>query len=767
MQPLTPDSASATPNDRFDLSIAGMTCAACVRRVEKSLQSVAGVVGATVNLATQKATVQTEPGLVTADALSDAVVRAGYKVLPEPRPTTIRKAAQPHDPDANTGDAEPREIRNELIASASLTLPLLVLAMSHGRIDGTETLAGRLAQLFLATPVVFGPGRRFLRLALAAARHHASDMNTLVSIGVLAAWGYSAVAVLAPGLFPHADHGVLPHLYFEAAASIITFVLLGKWLEAGARKRLGEAVRGLIALVPSTAHRLHSNDAVEDVALEQLAAGDLLLVRPGERIPSDAVVVRGASAVDESMFTGEALPVDKSAGDSVFGGSLNQSGSLVVRITQLGRDTAVSRIVDAVEQAQSGKAPIARLADVVSGYFVPVVIAIASVTLITWIVLDPTSAGLAVAVERFVAVLVIACPCALGLATPAAVAVGTGRGAELGVLIKGGPALETASRVDSIFLDKTGTLTSGKPTLTEVIPHAGFEGQRLLSLVASLERESEHPVARAIVQGANDRGAGLFAASEFVSAPGGGVEGRVDGQHVRVGTRAWLAAAGIDSDLLEADADQLARRGRTPSFVAVDGQLVGLIAISDPPAPAAKHVVQAVRDLGVEVTMLTGDRKQTADAIAGELDIAKVVAELRPEDKARWVIQAREQGRIVAMVGDGINDAPALAAAHVGIAIGTGTDIAVAAADVALMRGGISALPIALRLARATMTTIRQNLFWAFVYNAIGIPIAAGALHAWTGWSLSPVLASAAMSLSSVSVLANSLRLKWFRPQSD
>ena len=557
----------------------------------------------------------------------------------------------------------------------------------------------------------------------------------------------------------------MAHLYFEAAAAIVTFVLLGKWLETGARLRLGEAVRGLIALVPSTAHRLLEGDAIEDVSLDRLAVGDRVLVRPGERVPSDGAVVRGISAVDESMFTGEGLPVDKAQGDAVFGGSLNQSGSLVVRITKLGEQTALSRIIEAVEQAQAGKAPIARLADTVSSYFVPVVIGTAVLTLIAWFAYDPTVSGLAVAIERFVAVLVIACPCALGLATPAAVAVGTGRGAQLGVLIKGGAALETASRIDSVFLDKTGTLTAGKPSLTDVLPGRGFETKELLSLVASLEQESEHPLARAIVRGAEERGVVLTPASEFVSEPGRGVEGRVGTKLVRVGTRAWLSAAGIDPSALEAEADRLARAGRTPSFVAVNGQLAGVIAISDQAEPAAKSVIEQLRAAGIEITMLTGDRKQTAGAIARELQITNIIAELRPENKAQLVTQARERGFVVAMVGDGINDAPALAAADVGVAMGTGTDIAVASADVALMRGGIAALPTALSLARATMSTIRQNLFWAFVYNVVGIPIAAGALYAWTDWSLSPVLASAAMSLSSVSVLANSLRLKWFQPQ--
>ncbi|MGN6106104.1 MAG: copper-translocating P-type ATPase, partial [Kofleriaceae bacterium] len=618
-------------------------------------------------------------------------------------------------------------------------------------------------QLALATPVMFGPGRRFLRLAWAALRHRTADMNTLVSIGALAAWGYSTFALLVPRAFPHAEHGVLPHLYFEAAAAIVTFVLLGKLLETRARKRLSDAVRGLIALVPRTARVVTRDGTERDVGVEALAVGDLVLVRPGERIPTDGEVMRGTSAVDESMLTGESLPVDKQPGAPVFGGTLNQSGALTFRVTRTGGDTALARIVEAVEQAQGSRAPIARLADVVSAYFVPIVIGIATVALVAWFAIDPGTGGLAVAVERFVAVLVIACPCALGLATPAAVAVGTGRGAELGILVKGGAVLEAASRVDTVLLDKTGTVTEGKPTLTDVVDASGRGELALLALVGSVERQSEHPIAQAIVNGAIARGAALDEASAFAMVVGAGVEGRVQGTQVRIGTRAWLQAAGISTAPLDDTAEQLAAKGRTPSYVALDGALAGLVAIADRPAPAARRAIAELKEAGIEVAMVTGDREGTARAVAAELGIERVFAEVRPEDKARIVAEQRARGRTVAMVGDGINDAPALAGAHVGIAIGTGTYIAVAAADIALLRGGIESLPRALRLARSTLRTIRQNLFWAFIYNLVGIPIAAGALYPLTGWLLSPILASAAMSLSSVSVLLNSLRLRRFR----
>ncbi len=747
-----------------ELPIRGMTCASCVRRVERALLGVPGVESASVNFATQRASVSFDAARADREGLVGAVVNAGYEV---PAPAPVEASAGRNDvasrADAleDVGRREERGLRRDFAIAAALSVPLLVLGMSHGAIPGTDGALGNWLSLALATPIVLFSGRRFFRLAWVALRHRAADTNTLVALGTGAAYGYSVVATVAPGLFPHAEHGVMPHVYFEAAGAILAFVLLGKLLETRARKRLSDAVRGLVALVPSHATRLRG-DEEETVPVDALASGDHVLVRPGERVPVDALVVRGRSAVDESMLTGESLPVDKREGDEVASGTLNQGGSLALQVLRTGEDTALARIVEAVESAQGSRAPIARLADVVSGYFVPIVLGIALVTGLVWLALDPTATGFATAVERFVAVLVIACPCALGLATPAAVAVGTGRGAELGVLVKGGAALEAASRVDTVLLDKTGTLTTGKAELQAVVDTSGLPAGRLLALVASLENESEHPLARAIVDGAKARGATLEAVIDFHMEPGYGVEGRVGGQRVRVGTGAWLARAAVDTTMLEESADRLARRGQTPSFVAVDGALAGLVAVADRPAPAAAETVRALRAMGIEVAMVTGDRRATAAAIAEELGIGRVFAEVRPEQKAGVVAEERGRGRIVAMVGDGINDAPALAAAHVGVAMGTGTDVAMATADVALLRGGIGALPVALRLARKTMGTIRQNLFWAFVYNVVGIPIAAGLLYPWTGWLLSPVLASAAMSLSSVSVLLSSLRLRGF-----
>ncbi len=738
----------------IELDVTGMTCAACVRRIEKALRAVDGVEEASVNLPLERATVRVDPSRAGREQLVAAIRKAGYDVVEHAPTDDLAKAADTREA---ADERERRALKRDFVISAVLTVPLLVVAMSHGAIPAFDGPIGRWLQFALTTPIVLGPGRRFFRLAWAALRHRSADMNTLIALGTGAAWIYSTVAVAFPRLFPHAEHGMMPHLYFEAAGAVITFVLLGKLLETRARKRLADAVRGLVALQPKNARRLAGEDE-EEVPIERLRSGDLVLVRPGERVPTDGEVVRGTSAVDESMLTGESMPVDKAAGARVFAGTLNQSGSLIFRVTRTGKGTALARIVEAVEQAQGSKAPIARLADVVSGWFVPVVVGIALVTFIAWLLLDPTAEGVATAVERFVAVLVIACPCALGLATPAAVAVGTGRGAELGVLVKGGAALEAASRIDNVLLDKTGTLTAGKPALTDVVA-SGVDEMELLWLVASVERESEHPIARAIVDGALERGARPQRAEHFASVPGGGVEGRVEGRRVRVGTAAWL---GVDTSPLEEQADALAALGRTPSFVAVDGRLAGLVAVADRPTDEAKRTVAALRAMGIEVAMVTGDRERTARAVAAELGIENVHAEVKPEDKASVVAAERARGRTVAMVGDGVNDAPALAGADVGVAIGTGTDIAVAAADVALLRGGIAGLPTALRLARATLRNIRQNLFWAFVYNVVGIPLAAGALYAWTGWLLSPVFASAAMSLSSVSVLLNALRLRRF-----
>jgi len=759
--------STITPNDdahedacRIDLPVEGMTCAACVRRIERALQATDGIHEAKVNLVTRTATVTFNARKTTRATLIAAIEKAGYSV---PASISIDDAHMAPAERARAADesldSENRVLWRNFIIAASISVPLLVLGMSHGRIPGADGTIGRYVQLALATIVMVGPGRRFFRLAWTALRHRSADMNTLVSLGTGAAWLYSAIAVIAPGLFPHAAHGVRPHVYFEAAGAIVTFVLLGKILETRARRRLTDAVRGLVSLQPKTARRLRG-DSEDEIPTANLIPGDIVRVRPGERLPSDGEVISGVSAIDESMLTGESIPIDKSVGSTVFGGTLNQSGQLIVRITKTGSETALAQIVEAVEDAQGSKAPIARLADTVSGIFVPVVLSLATIAFVAWLIVDPTATGLSVAVERFVAVLVIACPCALGLATPAAVAVGTGRGAELGLLVKGGSALEAASHVDTVLVDKTGTLTAGRPTLSAVRSIGEYSENELMHLVGSAELGSEHPVAKALVDGARARNLVLIEPEAFQADAGSGVVARVAGREVRIGTARYLSEHHLDATPLEELAESLATNGNTPSFVAIDGHLAGVVAVADLPTAEAKNSVRALQQLGVRIAMVTGDREATARAVARELGIDGVFAEVRPEDKARIVFEERAKGRIVAMVGDGINDAPALAGAHVGIAVASGTDIAVAAADIALLRGGIASLPVALGLARATMRTIRQNLFWAFIYNVIGIPIAAGALYPLTGWLLSPVLASAAMSMSSVSVLLSSLRLR-------
>ncbi len=740
----------------YEPSLTGMSCAVCVRRIERALDAVPGVEAASVNFATGRATVHYDATRTAPAELAAAVERAGYGVAPAPQESVTPSVASPH------ADAEEqRALRRDFLIALVFTAPLLVLAMSHGALVSTDNRAMRFLQLILATGVVLGPGRRFLAPGWQALRRLSPDMNSLIAIGALAAWGYSTVAVLLPEVFPSGQHDP-PHLYFEAAAAILTFVTLGRLLEAGARRRLRDAVEGLVALVPPRARRVTSQGE-EEVPVAVLAVGDQIVVRPGERIAADGVVVEGGSTVDEAMLTGESMPVAKRAGDSVYGGTLNHAGALTIELERTGSATALAQIIDAVEAAQGSRPPIARLADQVSAYFVPIVVAVAALAAAAWLLFDPSGAGLAVAVERFVAVLVIACPCALGLATPAAVAVGTGRGAELGALFKGGAVLEAASRVDTVFLDKTGTITEGAPQVTDLVAVGRRSEAEILAIAAAVEHKSEHPLAAAITRAARERGV-LWSSSAhgFAATAGGGVGAVIDGQRVRVGSSSWLGEAGIDTTAAEDLADALARQGRTPVLVAVDAAVVGIIAIADRPARGAAAVVAALAALGVEVAMVTGDRQDTARAIADEVGIATVYAEMRPEAKAALVAQAQRGGKRVAMVGDGINDAPALATADVGIAIGSGTDIAVAAADVSLLGGTLDALPQALRLARRSMRIIRQNLFWAFAYNVVGIPLAAGALYPWTGWLLSPLFASAAMSLSSVSVLVNSLRLRRF-----
>ncbi|MCB9876957.1 MAG: copper-translocating P-type ATPase [Planctomycetes bacterium] len=759
------DETDSPAMERTTIDITGMTCAACVRRVERALQKLDGVADATVNLATQQAQASFDPARVSRPQLDAAIVDAGYGVLqpPDPEPPTSPQGDD-SSPAASTTSARERADLDErrsqlrsLAVAATATVPLLVMGMSHGAIPFAASHAGRITQFALASIVLFGPGMRFLRGGTAALRHRSPDMNTLVSLGAMAAWAWSTVATFAPQWFAHGEHE-LPHVYFEATGAILGFILLGKFLESRARWRLGDAVRQLHAMVPAHARRVEAG-AEHEVPVAALRVGDVVRVRPGERAPVDGVVTDGASAFDESLLTGESVPVDKAVGDRIVGGSMNTTGAVLLRVDRVGRDTALARIAAAVEEAQGSRAPIARFADRASAVFVPIVLALAAITFGAWWLQQPDSGGLAVAIEYTVAVLVIACPCALGLATPAAVAVAAGRGAELGVLFRNGAAVEQASHVDTVFLDKTGTLTNGRPEVAAIELLDGNDEDQALRLAAAAELGSEHPFARAIVEAARQRELPVEPVTDFAATAAMGVTARVDDARIAVGKPEWLAALGVDTTTATTVAARMAERGVTPLVLARDRSPLAVIGLADALRPEARAAIAGLRKMDVRVEVLTGDRAGVAAAVTAELRVDDLHAELLPADKAHLVAEARRRGRRVAMVGDGVNDAQALAAADLGVAIGTGTDVAAAAADVALLRGGLDGLPTALGLARATMRTIRQNLVWASVYNLLGIPVAAGAFASF-GVSLSPVLASAAMSLSSVSVLLNSLRLR-------
>jgi P-type Cu+ transporter len=741
------------------LPVSGMTCASCVRRVERTLGRLEGVENAAVNLATERATVRYFPELVGPDDFKRAVEKAGYG-LGEPQAT---EAAGPTDREAEERAREILDLRLRFLIS--LAVGIGMMALMYLPVPWTqEQLAVPL--LILATPVQFWAGWTFYRQTWAAARHFTTNMNTLVAVGTSAAYLYSAFVAL----FPATVHelGLQPQLYFETAVIIIGLILMGRWMEARAKGQASAAIKQLMGLQAKTARVIRDGDEA-DVPIEQVQVGDLVRVRPGERIAVDGVVVEGASAIDESMLTGESLPVEKGPGDDVIGATLNRSGSFVFRAAKVGRDTALAQIIRMVEEAQGSKSPIQRLADEVSSYFVPAVIGLAIVTAVGWYLFGPEPKA-TMALQTFIAVLIIACPCAMGLATPTAIMVGTGKGAEHGVLIRGGEALEGAHRIDAIILDKTGTLTRGRPTVTAVVPAAGVGGwesgdSELLRLAAAAEQGSEHPLGEAIVARARELALDLPKAEAFAALAGHGVRARVEGREVLLGNAALLTAEGIDLNGLGEGAEALAARGETPMFLAADRRAAGLIAVADAVKPESVEAVEQLRALGLDVWMLTGDNRRTALAIANQVGIGpdRVLAEVLPGDKALQVRSLQEGGHRVAMVGDGINDAPALAQADLGIAIGTGADVAMAASDITLVGGDLRGIVTAIALSRRTISTIRQNLFWAFAYNVLLIPVAAGALYPLFRVLLSPVLAAAAMAMSSVSVVTNSLRLRGFR----
>ena len=738
------------------IGIRGMHCAACVAKVERALSQTPGVLRASVNLASEEALVEYRPAQVGLPGLGAAVASSGFEMLERGEAAEEEVERQHRD--------DYLRLKRKLVVSALLTVVILLGSM-------TPLLSflpfGVPVWLFiLTTPVQFWVGGQFYRSAWARARHGSSDMNTLIVVGTSAAYLYSTVAVFAPGFF--VTVGQRPQMYFDTAAVIITLILLGRLLEARAKRRTTEAIRRLAQLQPKTATLLRGEGEQETVSVEQVRVGDRVLVRPGESIPVDGIVQAGSSAVDESMLTGESLPVEKQTGDSVTGATLNTMGALTVLATKVGKATALARIIDLVRQAQGSKAPIQRLADTIAAYFVPAVIATAVVTFCLWLTFGPEP-SLSFALMTFVAVLIIACPCSLGLATPTAIMVGTGRGAESGVLIKGGEILERAHTLTTVVFDKTGTLTTGKPAVTEVIPsealpeRARLSRAEVLRVAARAEWHSEHPLGQAVVQHAQTRGITLGPVESFVALAGHGVEARLEGKLVLVGSRRLLAQRGMQSGDLPEHGERLSREGKTPLYVVVNRRVVGLIAVADTLKPQAAEDVRRLQHMGLEVVMLTGDNRHTAQAIARQAGIAQVLAEVLPEEKAAEIARLQANGAAVAMVGDGINDAPALAQATVGIAVGSGMDIALEAADITLLRGELSGVATALELSRRTVQVIRQNLFWAFAYNTAGIPLAAGLLYPFFGVLLDPMLAASAMALSSVSVVTNSLRLRTMR----
>ncbi len=747
------------PEAAINLAVDGLNCASCVGRAEKALRAVPGVLDASVNLATGRAHIRVTVGAATADELAAAVTAAGYAAGP------LAREAGPES-GGDTREADDRGLRNAVIVAGLLTLPVFVMEMGAHAVpafgawlDGTlGTQAVRAIQFLLTTAVLFGPGLRFFRKGVPGLLRGAPDMNALVVLGASAAWGYSVVATFLPGLLPAGT----AHVYYEAAAVIVTLILLGRYLEARAKGRTGEAIRRLAGLRASSARLLREGGPV-DVPLEEVAIGDIVLVRPGETVPVDGEIVEGSSYLDESMITGEPMPVARSEGEEIVGGTINKTGAFCFRATKVGSDTVLARIIRMVEDAQAAKLPIQALVDRVTAWFVPAVIAAAALTFAVWLVFGPAPA-LTFALVNAVAVLIIACPCAMGLATPTSIMVGTGRAAQMGVLFRKGEALQTLRDADVVAFDKTGTLTLGKPVLAHIGTADGFAREEVLRLVAAAEALSEHPVAEAIVAAAGREDIALAPASDFEAMPGFGLRAHVEGRTVEVGADRLMARSGIDVEALRGEADRLSGEGASPLYAAIDGRLAAILAVSDPVRETTPEAVAALREQGLGVVMVTGDNRHTAQAIAARLGIDDVIAEVLPEGKVEAVKRLADGGRRIAFVGDGINDAPALAAADVGLAVGTGTDIAMESADVVVMSGDLRAVANAVALSHATIRNIRQNLFWAFAYNVCLVPVAAGVLYPAYGVLLSPVLAAGAMVFSSVFVLTNALRLKRFRP---
>ena len=734
-------------------------------QLENHLSKLRGVIKVNFNLATMNVAVEYLSGATDAKTIRAAIEDFGYRV----REVSGSGAASENSIEAAHA-AEYADLKRKFWVAAVLSTPVLVIAMSHGAIEFLNFSGVNWLQLILTVPVVFYSGAQFYRGAWAAFRHRAADMNTLIAVGTGAAFVYSVLATVFPQFFMVAAHAAIDGMenamtipvYFEAASVIIALILLGRMMESRAKGQTGEAIRKLVGLQAKTA-RVVRNGVEIDVETEQVVSGDVIIVRPGEKIPVDGRILEGNSAIDESMLTGESLPVEKKPGDEIFGATINKTGAFRFEATKVGKDMALQQIVRLVQDAQGSKPPIAKLADTISGIFTPIVISIAIATFVIWFVAADPEFRFTMALVSFVSVLIIACPCALGLATPTAIMVGTGKGAENGILIKGGASLETAHKLNVVVLDKTGTITKGEPSLTDIIAADGFSENDLLRAVASAEKSSEHPLAAAIVRGAESRNLAFEKVENFNALEGRGIEAVVGGRDLLLGNLRLMNERAIAVGGSEAVVERLADEGKTPMFAAIGGKYAGVVAVADTIKPKSKEAIHTLQNLGLEVVMMTGDNKRTAEAVAAQVGIRRVLAEVLPEGKSGEIKRLQAEKKIVAMVGDGINDAPALAQADVGIAIGTGTDVAIEASDITLIKGDLSGVVTAISLSKATIRSVKQNLFWAFIYNVIGIPVAAGLLYPVFGILLSPILASVAMSLSSVSVVANSLRLRSFK----
>ncbi len=751
--------AEETPNSNVTIPIGGMTCAACAQRIEKSLAKMEGVSSATVNFATEKATVTYDPQKVRLVALRQGIEKLGYKALGTEKNTV--------DEDKIRKEKEIRVMWIKFIVSAAFGIPLLYIAMAPmlvwprlpvpGFLDPMNyPLIYALVEIFLTIPIVIA-GYRFYTVGFKALLKRSPNMDSLIAIGTSAAIIYSLYSTyqIAIGDFVSVDK-----LYFETAGVIITLIMLGKTLEAVSKGRTSEAIKKLMGLAPKTAIVISNGQEIE-TPIDEVEIGDIILVKPGEKIPVDGIVMEGHTTVDESMLTGESMPIDKKAGDKVFAATINANGVIRFEAKKVGADTALSQIIKLVEDAQGSKAPIAKMADIVSGYFVPVVCLIAVLVFAAWLL---GGESLVFALTIFISVLVIACPCALGLATPTAIMVGTGKGAEYGILIKGGEALETTHKVNTIVFDKTGTITEGKPEVTDIIPAGSITRQRLLQVAASAEKGSEHPLGAAIVRGAEREKLSFLTSEQFEAIPGHGIEVTIGGIRTLIGNKKLMDDRNISLQELAMESDRLALEGKTPMYIAMDEKIAGIIAVADVVKESSAKAIAKLNEMGIEVAMITGDNRKTAEAIAKQVGIARVLAEVLPQDKSTEVKKLQQEGRKGAMGGDGINDAPALTQADVGIAIGSGTDVAMESADIVLMKSDLMDVPTAIQLSKSTIRNIKQNLFWAFAYNTLGIPVAAGLLYLFGGPLLNPVIAAAAMALSSVSVLTNALRLKRFKP---